>query len=553
MRLRPYYPTVLLLTYCYTAVFHSHSVAVLAKSQSTSQLQPQPQPQPKIPVNSNRRLGRPRRLDTNSNKKAAKARKKDGDGANGNEDGLDGDGISDLNATKGGDDGDGEGDDAEPETEPEKEEGGNKNNEKSADSIPKTGDEGTTKDTNVVDANPTENNGDDKTSEKINLSQDSKGTDGNEATTKNETQTMVKNDDGHEDEDRSNLKSIALSIVILVMIGGIGMLVKRRIMKYSSYAGMRFGGGSGGGSGVSDDDFTYGVSTVGGGKGGVFQHRHEAVPLAATVNNNDDEWGWEDGNAQGEIELGNTTTTMKETDGTDDLQSALALSLSDNVGRTIKRSSSSSSSKDGGSGGGGRKSLPMSRRGGSGNGTGSTRQHRKQQLTNSSRLSTPTSGNKSGGADSWDEDSGWGDDSSPTTAPIHKNKSVAIPLSSSSPASPIMNEIEAMLAEQAAGKTMITSLGKTPKKTTSTVKVRSRNNEEDIFASMGLSSIGRSSAGGSGSRFPAAAVSPAVSNPVLSSSTWRNSTPAAAQVTAGEDDDTNGSDWDDDLDDLLDD
>ena len=33
---------------------------------------------------------------------------------------------------------------------------------------------------------------------------------------------------------------------------------------------------SGGGGGVSDDDFTYGVSTVGGGKGGVFQHRHEA-------------------------------------------------------------------------------------------------------------------------------------------------------------------------------------------------------------------------------------------------------------------------------------
>jgi len=557
MRLLPYHPTILLLTCCccYTTLFHRHAAVVLAQSQSILQS--------KTPPHASRRLGTPRQLDNvndeNSNNTAAEAVVTGG--------GNDGKVSSAADAGTAAADTTGNADaekknkklttELDDQTQPKDQQAADANANAAGDEGTTDGADGVNEDAKEPKANEEESEKSDDKEQEPSQPTDEKSNDSANKT----VDAQPLNKPTTEDGDGIDLEDFALVFVAVLLIGGIGLLVKKRMMKNSSasFGGMRFGGSGG----VSDDDFTYGVSTVGGGGkggGGVFQNRHEAVPLAATVNNNDDEWGWEDGNAQGEIELGNTTTTMKETDAADDLQTTLALSLSDNVGRAIKRSSSSSSSKskDGGngSGGGGRKSLPMSRRGGggSGSGTGSNRLHRKQQMKNSSRLCTPTAGNKSnvgGATDSWGDDSEWGDDSLPTPSPIIK-KSVSSPLSSSKPgAPPIMNEIEAMLAEQSAGKNMITSLGK--KKTATPAKSSNRRakEEEDIFASMGLSSMGRSS----GSQFPAAVASSVSSNPVMSTSTWRNPTPATLH-TAGvgdEDDDANGSDWDDDLDDLLDD
>ena len=58
-----------------------------------------------------------------------------------------------------------------------------------------------------------------------------------------------------------------------------------------------------------------------------------SVPLSSAT---DDEWGWEDGSTEGDIELGGADVEKDD----DDLQMALALSMSE---QTSKKSSSSSS------------------------------------------------------------------------------------------------------------------------------------------------------------------------------------------------------------------
>jgi len=303
---------------------------------------------------------------------------------------------------------------------------------------------------------------------------------------------------------------------------------------------LRFGGAGG----VSDDDFTYGVSTVSGGGGGVFQHRHEAVPLASTTNNNDDEWGWEDGNSGGEIELGNATDGGDFTNDIDedDLQKALDLSLSDNVGRTILNRSSSNTSSKKGSGNsiniGVGNSASRQRKGSSGSNSSSSRQHRQPQRT------TPKMKN------SWDDVSGWDVDSPNTTLPKPpRPTATAVPTS-------VTNEVEAMLAaNNAAGTTAITSLGTKTKRPVAPVK--KKEEAEDIFAAMGLSSM---SGSGRVPGLPPAAVRPVVSlakgASVPLSSAWKSSN-RTAQIALKDDgnegDSVGGSDWDDDLDDLLDD
>ena len=175
---------------------------------------------------------------------------------------------------------------------------------------------------------------------------------------------------------------------------------------------------------------------------------NETIPLSTAT---DEEWGWEDEEMGTNLELSGMGDEAKEDD---DLALALAMSLSE-------------SGNNGGRGGGG-----------GGGDTSSTGTHKKSNFTSSSSSTKQPTKQQ-------------------TSLPKNKLKPQrSLPkITSSTPPPSGGDSIEDLLGQMSGNNSgpMITSLGSKPKETTSkpksTLKKKKDDSDDDIFASMGLSSI----------------------------------------------------------------
>jgi len=217
---------------------------------------------------------------------------------------------------------------------------------------------------------------------------------------------------------------------------------------------------------------------------------NETIPLAA-----DEEWGWEDEENQFGTELSGMGRGNEEKED-DDLAMAIAMSLSES-------------------------------------------QKEKKTTVSSSSLSSKSNYNQQSQRQS-------------SSSSFSKNKRTS-PQLTSTPAPPSSSSgggdsIEDLLG-QMGGSNKITSFGQKPKTKPKPAKKQQENNDDDLFASMGLSSIPK----------------PAIRSSAPTSGGWKakqtmqqsapKSAPAPSLVADSFGDDGDGDDWGDDgdLDDLLDD
>jgi len=344
-----------------------------------------------------------------------------------------------------------------------------------------------------------------------------------------------------------------------------------------------------GASSVVSEDFTYGVSSLDDGlssgngrRGGIHNRRNlEMAPLTSTT---EDEWGWEaSGGDVTDVERGLALSqgVMQEEDN---LQVAMAMSLStSNASHESGRSSSG-----GGETGGSSASIQGESSGGSvtsHSGNGSSVYNIKP---------TPSSLQVSR-QDSWDNEDSWEDAPVSTTSTntiplktaINRSNSIAKSTSSTAdtPATSDSATIEELLAEQTKNMNLpvVTSLSKKTAAGSSSGDLSQKKSlvkkhtaeEEDIFSSMGLSAAPKLTSLSSNS----------ASKPRMSSGGFNSSSTAATNITRNsnvrstspmeayknsnfatksdwntssileEDSMNGGSEWgdDSDLDDLLDD
>lgn len=314
--------------------------------------------------------------------------------------------------------------------------------------------------------------------------------------------------------------------VLLIIFGGAAYMARKRMIEQNLYQGRWIVGTN------DPDGYNYGDeedAIARSNKG------NEMVPLS-----NEDEWGWED-NAKKDIELGGKPSN--NIDSSSDLNSVLANSVH----------SGASSNNDSH-----RKSVGSDTTFQTTNVSGvrltsSIANKRPSVIKTGSGKAfepTPLENIASGQEDSWDEDDDWDDNEDNVGSSSASTYSIPTPIPVTTPTAPVPTSapappptVEELLAEQLKNShaPAITSFSQTKsaQKTKVDVKKPKKNGEDDIFASMGLSSI------------PTKTEKPKPKN--VSSTTnktsWKTETLNDVETADV------GSDWggDDDLDDLLDD
>lgn len=286
---------------------------------------------------------------------------------------------------------------------------------------------------------------------------------------------------GEKQENAFNDGDDSATVPFPVLMLGLVMIIFALRKKMTE--GSRFGGIGGGGAGGrnwysggsnASDDFTYGASIAsnireftGGSRNLSRRHLQEMVPLSTA---NEDEWGWENSNASHDLERGVIAASAKEEE---DLQMALAMSLSE------KSSTSGESS------------------------VSSKRRTVQSRIPAPAPAPTPTPTPAVEQSDSWDDVGSW-DEHAPIDVSSSSTKVPPTPMSSPDPiggktfsaagTAVTAQSIEELLREQAKKSKVptITSLSmpKPASKTSISPKKKpKKKEEEDIFASMGLSAL----------------------------------------------------------------
>lgn len=378
----------------------------------------------------------------------------------------------------------------------------------------------------------------------------------NAADKDNETQNDEHSKDHSKDDADTGGNSTGIPLPVLIIGFGFGAyMARKRMLDHNSlYEGRWIVGGNDPDADVDRfDDDGYNVQSRTGG--------NEMISLS-----NEDEWGWED-NAHKDLEMG-SVRAQNTTDSTQDLNAVLA-------------SSSNHSHKSNGNGNGksgSNRNYHHNNANASVSVTGSQRSTMSQSTNSEMTFQTSNvhkrpsviksnSGNKleDGGLqnDAWDDERDWDEGGEKKAAPAPASAPVSLPSSATKPSmipkgkksppmapkvapvQPPAMTVEELLAEQLkhSHAPAITSLSLSKPKAAAAAKPKEiKNDEDDIFASMGLASI------------PSKAVKAPVSVPVPApapvQSSWKSEN---LTVTESADVDA-GSDWGDDgdLDDLLD-